>query len=141
MMTKRLYALTFLTLVYFFPIYAQTSNYEKYEANKKSEVATLALQLFFPGAGNAYANQSTLKVIAYPTLYVGCLAAAIVGGNAAHYREQRGAWYVGGIIGASLVNLIGTIDAVIGCENYNANLRKKYDLVIKGNSLQLVYNF
>ena len=47
----------------------------------------------------------------------------------------------GGILGGTLVNVIGTIDAVKACEKYNLSLREKYDLVYSGNELKLVIKF
>jgi hypothetical protein len=122
-------------------IMAQSTNYEKYMANQKSIGATLALQIFFPGAGNAYVGQSPIKIIAYPTLYAFALVCAFAGGATTHDKDQKATWFVLGISGASLINIIGTIDAVSGCNKFNGNLRKKYDLVFNSNSLKLTYNF
>ena len=120
---------------------AQSSNYEKYMANQKSIAATLALQVFFPGAGNAYVGQSAIKVIAYPTLYAFALVCAFAGGSTTYDQEQKATWLGLGISGAALINIVGTIDAVIGCNKYNGNLRKKYDLVFASNGFKWVYYF
>jgi hypothetical protein len=59
----------------------------------------------------------------------------------APYREQRAAWFWTGIIAAGAVNIIGTIDAVIGCESFNAKLKEKYHLVSTGEGAGLVIEF
>ena len=103
---------------------AQSSNYEKYMANQKSIGATLALQIFFPGAGNAYVGQSPIKIIAYPTLYVFALVCAFAGGATTYDNDQKATWFGLGLSGAALINIIGTIDAVSGCNKYNEKLRQ-----------------
>lgn len=116
---------------------AEPTEYEKYMANKKSTTTALALQVFFPGAGNAYAGQSMIKTIAYPTLSLGALTTGLI----ASANSYHGEVWLCGISASVLVNVIGTIDAVMGCQKHNENLRRKYQLVSKGNSLQLAIDF
>lgn len=121
--------------------YNEPTDYEKYLANKKSAGTTLALQVFFPGAGNAYAQQHIAKIIIYPTLYVGSLTSGLLMGNLARWDNTKKGWLISGIVSATLVNIIGTIDAIAGCEKYNTKLREKYKLVSTRDGINVVYEF
>ncbi|MFP4165280.1 MAG: hypothetical protein ACLFVE_14995 [Chitinispirillaceae bacterium] len=136
---RSIFMVMLFTLGLFATLHAQPTEYEKYMANKKSTTTTLALQLFFPGAGNAYAGQSIAKTVAYPVLSFGALTTGVLAAANSSYHD--GAWIIGGISAYALINLIGTIDAVMGCEKHNAELRKKYQLVSNGKGLQLAINF
>jgi hypothetical protein len=121
--------------------FSQCTNYEKYNANKKSVVGAAVLQFFIPGAGNAYAKENLIKVIAYPTLFVGFAATAAIGSTIAKTNDDKALWLFIGGIGGVLTHFIGIADASIGCVDYNEKLRRKYDLVVNDKGLQIVYKF
>jgi hypothetical protein len=128
-------------LFYALPSFSQSSNLDKYNVNKKSAVGAGALQFFLPGAGNAYANQSIIKIIAYPTVFVACLGVGAIGSTTTESTHEKNVWLVCGIVGAGLNQIIGIVDASFGCSKYNEELRKKYELVFKDNGIQIQWKF
>ncbi len=128
-------------LMLFSASFAQCTNVEKYDANKKSPLGAAVLQLFVPGAGNDYSSESIVKVIAYPTLFVGFAAVGAIGSISSNKTNDKVTWLFVGGIGAAITHFIGIADATIGSVHYNDKLRRKYDLVLDEKGIQLVYKF
>jgi len=67
---------------------SSTTNFEKYQANKRSPVGAVALNLIFPGIGNYYANRNIPKTIIYPALTYGTLTTGLIVAANEHFERD-----------------------------------------------------
>ena len=122
--------------------FCESTNIEKYEANKKSFATAIAFQLLWPGAGDCYYEPSLIKPIVYPVLMYGSLLTGIIGASSMIDWDSRKGYWVGGGIGlACVVEGVGILDLAITSRKYQERMLKKYDLVLSSNSLKIVCSF
>jgi len=99
----------------------ESIRWEKYDLEKKHSWAALLWSNFMPGAGHFYYGNKISGVL-FAAGTTGSLAVALI----AKSEETKGA----GLSAFTILHLSDMIMAMVGANNYNKNLKKKYNLII-----------
>jgi hypothetical protein len=132
--------LLLLVLTLVLSSFAEMTDYERYQANKKPFWKALVVQSLMPGFGNCYLDGRFVKPIVYPATIIVFEVGGVILFSKAENKFQESLGIVGFGLGCA-VWIYSIIDIFPSYKKYDNKLRIKYILSLSPNSIRLSCDF